>query len=91
MRHANMQELSANSRQETKDLMACQVAFTLWSMNTSEIQSHLGLINVTEFSQRHKLPLRTLMRIKAGGTPTNANAKVIGDAIKKDLKKEKKQ
>ena len=73
--------------------MACQVALTLRAMDTTEIKKHLLQegFNVTEFSQRHKLPLRTLMRIKAGGTPTSANAKVIGDAIKKDLKKEKKQ
>lgn len=71
--------------------MACQVASTLDAMQTHEIQSYLCSVVVTEFAQRHRLPLRTLMRIKAGGTPTRANAKVIGDAIKKDLKKEKKQ
>lgn len=59
-------------------------------MNTKHIQEYLQRdgMNVTAFSQRYKLPLRTLMRIKAGGVPTSANAKVIGDAIKKDMKKD---
>lgn len=69
--------------------MACQVASKLSTMQTHEIQSYLGSVVVTEFAQRHKLPLRTLMRIKAGGTPTSANAKVIGDAIKKQKRIDK--
>lgn len=89
MRHADMQELSFHSRLIRKGLPACQVACTFNGMNTPEIKAHLNGINVTEFSQRHKLPLRTLMRIKAGGNPTSATAKVVGDAIKKDEKKAK--
>lgn len=84
-----MQALSFNSRLLSKGLTACQVASTFEHMNTTEIQAHLNGINVTEFSQRHKLPLRTLMRIKAGGTPAMATAKVVNDAIKKDEKKAK--
>ena len=56
-------------------------------MNTIDIRSHLGGINVTEFSQRHKLALRTLMRIKAGGKPASATAKVVADAIRKDMRR----
>lgn len=88
-RHAAVQALSSNSRLILKGLTACQVAHTIERMNTPEIKAHLDGINVTEFSQRHKLPLRTLMRIKAGGSPTSATAKVVGDAIKKDEKKAK--
>jgi len=84
-----MQALPLNSRLILKGLTACQVAHTVEHMKTPEIKAHLDGINVTDFSQRHKLPLRTLMRIKAGGNPTRATAKVVGDAIKKDEKKAK--
>lgn len=84
-----MQAISLNSRLHSRGLTACQVAHTIERMNTPEIKAHLDGINVTDFSQRHKLPLRTLMRIKAGGNPTRATAKVVGDAIKKDEKKAK--
>lgn len=74
-------------------LTQCKIAHTIGGMKTPEIQEHLQRedMNVSAFAKRHKLPLRTLMRIKAEGTATSANAKVIGDAIKKDLKKEMKK
>ena len=51
-------------------------------MNTNHLQTKLmALPNITEFAQHYKLPLRTLMRIKAGGTPTKANAKMISEAL----------
>lgn len=73
------------------DFVARQIAHTLACMNTTDIQNHLNSgINVTEFSQRHRLPLRTLMRIKSGKPARAGNAKLIGDAIKKDQRKSQK-
>lgn len=69
--------------------VARHIALPCPAMNTTEIQTHLCGINVTDFAQRHKLPLRTLVRIKSGvGQPTRATAKLVAEAIKKDRKKE---
>ncbi len=57
-------------------------ACIMLDMTTNALQQQLkDLENITEFSQHYKLPLRTLMRIRAGGTPTKANAKVISEAL----------
>lgn len=57
-------------------------ACIMQGMTTDELQKQLrDLENISEFSRHYKLPLRTLMRIRAGGGVTKANAKVIGEAL----------
>jgi hypothetical protein len=39
--------------------------------------------NVAQFCATHKLPLRTVMRVKAGGTPRNGTWMLIDLALSK--------
>lgn len=45
-----------------------------------------GLPNLSEFSRRHKLPLRTLMRIKLGGEPRTGTALLLDMALDAEAK-----
>lgn len=57
-------------------------------MNTSEITTFLRGVNVTQFAQDHKLPLRTLVRLKAGNTaPRAGTKKLIEAAIGREQRK----
>lgn len=57
-------------------------------MNTSEIKTYLSGVNLTQFSLRHRLNLRTLMRFKSGAvTPSDETVKAVLKAIAKDKKK----
>lgn len=55
------------------------------SMTSKQLQRAVrDLPNVLDFCRRHKLPLRTLMRIKAGGEPRAGTAKLIEIALDAD-------
>lgn len=58
------------------------------NMNTDQIRTHLGSVNLMHFSQAHKVPLRTLFRFKAGQvTPKQSTIDMLTKAIRKDQRK----
>ena len=60
----------------------------MWSMNTEQIRSHLHTVNLMHFSQAHKVPLRTLFRVKSGEVkPHQATIDMLSKAIRKDRRK----
>lgn len=61
-------------------------------MKTPDIQEFLQRedVNVSAFSKRYGLPLRTLMRIKKDGAATRANALMIAHAINVELQRKTK-
>ena len=57
-------------------------------MNTEQVRAHLQGINMQHFSQTYKVPLRTLVRVKAGkATPRQATIDMLSKAIRKDQRK----
>lgn len=58
-------------------------------MKTPELQEFLQRedVNVSAFSKRYGLPLRTLMRIKKDGAATRANALMIAHAMNVELQR----
>lgn len=62
-------------------------------MKTPEIQAFLKRedVNVSAFSKRYGLPLRTLMRIKKDGAATRANALMIAHAMNVALQRKEKK
>lgn len=59
-------------------------------MNITEIQQFLKGVTLAHFSQEHKLPLRTLVRIKAGTIPRAGTHALVAKAIKKSQDKAEK-
>ena len=57
-------------------------------MTNAEIKTYLAAENLTQFSLRHRINLRTLMRFKSGAvTPSEETVKAVLKAIAKDKKK----
>lgn len=55
-------------------------------MNKTAIRSHLKTINVSQFSKRHDIPIRTLWRVKKrGSSPSVRTLTLIQRAIEKDI------
>ena len=54
-------------------------------MNKTQIRAHLKTINVSQFSQRHAIPIRTLWRVKKrGSSPSVRTLTLVQRAIEKD-------
>lgn len=53
-----------------------------------QLQAALNMkgFNVSQFCERHKLPLRTVMRVKAGGVPRNGTWLLIDLALQTEAK-----
>lgn len=65
----------------------------LMSMNIAEIKSYLETVNLMHFSQEHRLPLRTLVRIRSGATiaPHQSTVDSVTRAIKLAQRRAEKQ
>jgi len=60
-------------------------------MTTTEITNFLKGVNLMHFSQEYKLPLRTLVRLKAGTTiPRAGTQKLVAAAIAREQRKQAK-
>lgn len=62
-----MQELFSGDAKISR-LIRRAICAILVRMNLTEIKAYLESVNLMHFSQEHRLPLRTLVRIRSGAT-----------------------